>query len=193
MKTTFTKEEIKLMNNAMQNVASDMREIYKMCSLDEIRIDIDAKHHLYGLNIKKNCIIAGPYYLSTGGERLEICLPNGKSIYPKIKDKDFVFNFLRDYESIRKKILEMVKRRESIKDAGIAQIAALNNKYSKGVVLQVETPETINQSSVVVTNENGQNIGYIKIGSTTIKIFASSNVKIVGNEPQKVKEKRRKG
>ena len=53
MKTTFTKEEIKLMNNAMQNVASDMREIYKMCSLDEIKVDIAAKHQYYSLNINK--------------------------------------------------------------------------------------------------------------------------------------------
>lgn len=194
MKTTFTKEEKELMNNAMQNVASDMRDLYKICSLDELRVEFMTREHektySYALYIMKNSIVV--YHGGYKYACLEKCLPNGKSIYPKIKDKEFEFEFLRGYESIRREVVKTIKEKTTNKKEGIAQIAAINNKYSKEVVIQVEAPETLNQSSIVVTNEDGLNTGYIKIGSTTIKIFASNNVKIVGNEPPKIKEKRRK-
>ena len=197
MKTTFTKEEIQLMDNAIKNIASDMRELYKLGSLDEIRVDFSTKEngkdYSYALYLMKKSIV-----VYNGGYKyicFEKVLPNGKSTYPKIKDKDkvFEFEFLKGYEDIRRNIIKTIKQEAKNKEEGIAKIAALNNKYSKEVVLQIEAPETLNQSSIIVTNENGLNTGYIKIGSTSIKIFASNNVKIVGNEPQKTKVKRKEG
>ena len=191
MKTTFTKEEIDLMNQAMANIASDMRSLYEIATLDEIGIGFETnengKNYTYKLYLMKNSICV--YHGGSKYACLEKKHSNGKSTYPKVKDKVFEFEFLKGYEDIRREIEKTIKNEAKNKRDGIAKIVALNNKYSKEAIITVEAPETLNQSSIVVTNENGMNAGFIKIGSTTIKIFASNNVKIVGQEKEKVKRK----
>lgn len=191
MRTTFTKDELDLMNQAMSNIASDMRGLYNVAALDEIKIEFttieNGRSYNYALYLMKNSIVV--YHGGNKYACFEKRLSKEKSTFPKVKDKVFEFEFLKKYEEIRREIIKTINQNARNKQEGIAQIAALNNKYSKEVVLQVETPETLNQSSIVVTNENGLNTGYIKIGSTTIKIFATNNVKIVGQNQAKPKVK----
>jgi len=193
MKTTFTKEEIAMMDQATENIASDMRSLYNLANLEEIWVSFETEEndrtYNYKLYILKNniSIYHGGYKYAC----IEKKHANGKSTYPKLKDKIFQFEFLKGYEDMRKRIVHQINSGNQNKRDGMTKIAELNNKYSKEAVISVDMPETLNQSSIVVTKENGLNAGYIKIGSTTIKIFASNNVKIVSEEKTQAKTKRK--
>ena len=191
MALVFTKEEKDKMRETLDNVISDLRSIYEASESDKIIYEFktieNGKEYEYRLVIseKESFVV---YRYSDWYMNLDKKQGKGYKTKP-IKDYTFVFEFLKQYESIRSGVVSIAKQNAQQKNIGMKKIDAIMNKYRKEAVIEVEMPETVNQSTYEVTEEDGKNVGRINIGPLSLKILASPSVKIVGQTKEKVKKR----
>ena len=187
----FTKQEKDKMQETLGKVVQDLRSIFEMSQENVLKYDFknieNNKEYSYTLFIKeKESFIS----LQCSDWYMQLDKKHGsKYRMHKIKDYDTAFEFLKKYETIREKILFEAQRNAKKKKNGMDRIDAINSKYTKEAVIEVEMPETVNQSSIEVTQEDGKNIGRINIGPVSIKILSSPSVRIVTPEAKKVKKR----
>ena len=101
-----------------------------------------------------------------------------------------MFRFLNKYDDIREDLEKTALDNLNRKQAGLNKIRELQNKYTKEATIEIIMPETVNQSSIEVTQEDGKNVGVLSIGPISLKILTSPNVVIKGSKP-KTKQKMR--
>lgn len=191
MALVFTKEEKDKMRETLDNVISDLRSIYETSESDKICYEFktmeNGKEYEYRLviNEKESYVVYrySDWYMNLDKKQ-------GKSYKTKpIKDYTFVFEFLKGYETIRNGVVSIAKQNAQQKNIGMKKIDAIMSKYSKEAIIEVEMPETVNQSTIEVVEEDGKNVGRINIGPLSLKILASPSVKIVGSTKEKVKKR----
>lgn len=192
MALVFTQEEKDKMREALDNVVSDLRSIYEESESDKISYEFktieNGKEYEYYLGInKKEAYIVHKY----SDWYMNLDKRQGKKYKTMpIKDYTLVFEFLKKYDTIRSGVVSLAKKSAQQKRIGMRAIEAIMDKYSKEAVIEVEMPETVNQTTIEVIEEDGKNVGRINIGPLSLKILASPSVKIVGKtEKGKVKTK----
>lgn len=191
MAMVFTKEEKDKMQDTLEKVVHDLRSIFEISQEDVLRHEFktieNGKEYEYYLIIKaKEAFISHRY----SDWYMQLDKKHGSTYrMHKIKDYNTAFEFIKKYEIIREAILLKAKQSAKKKKIGMDKIDAVNSKYTKEAIIEVEMPETVNQSSIEVTQEDGKNIGRINIGPVSIKILSSPSVRIVTPEVKKVKKR----
>ena len=191
MAMVFTKEEKDKMQDTLEKVVHDLRSIFEISQEDVLRHEFktieNGKEYEYYLIIKaKEAFISHRYcdwYMQLDKKH------GSTNRMHKIKDYNTAFEFIKKYEIIREAILLKAKQSAKKKKIGMDKIDAVNRKYTKEAIIEVEMTETVNQSSIEVTQEDGKNIGRINIGPVSIKILSSPSVRIVTPEVKKVKKR----
>ena len=121
---------------------------------------------------------------------------NKRNIY--IDDADYLaqYHFIKNYDEIRRKVEEIVNKKEQEIQGNIDLINKTKNKYQKKLkdnkktkkaTVEIDVPQTNNQYELVVTEESGKTVGTLKFNGLTLTLCASDGVKII-NKP-KNKEK----
>ena len=81
-----------------------------------------------------------------------------------------------------------IHKARSEKQQGIEAIIDIRNKYAKAATIEIEVPETINQHTLTVKQENGEAIGEIRFGRDTIRLITKGTV-VVNDSRTKEKVK----
>lgn len=184
----FTKEEQKEIEASLKNVLADAKGLFDLIETDLYRFDFeDNERTPYRFEINQY----GVYYhyrYSPNGNCIAGFKRNG-NIHIYKNPHDLLFGFITNYEKIRKDLLTKAEKNQMVKTSGMEKVRELEQKYRKEAVIEVEMPETVNQSTIEVTEEDGKNVGRINIGPLSLKILASPSVKIVGQTKEKVKKR----
>jgi len=193
MSMVFTQEEKTKMQETLGKVVADLRSIFEMSQDSVLKYKFktieNGDKHEYCLIINDKESFISLCYCDW---YMQLDKKHGNTYHiHKIKDYETAFEFLKKYEIIRKGLIELAKTTADKKKTGMSIIDEISSKYSKEAIIEVTMPETINQSSIEIVQENGQNVGRITIGSLSLKILASPSVKIVSkieSEKKKVKK-----
>lgn len=126
---------------------------------------------------------------------------NKRNIY--IDDADYLaqFHFIKNYDEIRRKVEEIVNKKEQEIQGNIDLINKTKNKYQKKLkdnkktkkaTVEIDVPQTNNQYELVVTEESGKTVGTLKFNGLTLTLCASDGVKIINKPKNKEKVKNKK-
>lgn len=195
MNMSFTDEEKKDIRDALNNILDDARAIYDVSKIPELRC---------GVSVYKPCTYNGTLVINGQGTflvRLKSLVDNtkeyiylekiifGKKIRPKVKNYELAFGIIREYDSYRSYLEHQAKNYVELKKSGMEDINNIKKRYDKEAAIELEIPDSVNKSTIEITEENGQNIGRIKIGPISLKILTSPNVSITYKKEEKVKRK----
>ena len=188
----FTKEEKEKLKETLAVVVEDLRSIFNTADSDKISYEFEVlenEYNNYSLVINKKSMYLKLHY-SDWYMNLDKVRQNGKVKMCVITDYNLVFLFLQKYEEIRKNIENKARENQTNKEHGMRRIQEIYNQYTKEATIEVEMPDTINQSSIEVIQEDGKNVGKVNIGPLSLRILASPSVKIIErNTDVKVKKK----
>lgn len=189
----FTKEEKEKLKETLAVVVEDLRSIFNTADSDKISYEFEVleneNKNKYSLVINKKEMYLTLHY-SDWYMNLDKVRQNGKVKMCLIKDYNLVFLFLQKYETIRKNIANTARVNQTNKEYGMRRIQEIYNQYTKEATIEVDIPDTINQSSIEVIQEDGKNVGKVNVGPVSLRILASPNVRIVERKKDaKVKKK----
>ncbi len=187
----FTREEKKEIRQALNNVLDDLDALWDVSSLESVYQYFDLKGQSWGcdeweLIIDKNGILIKDYpkeiVLETFGRRNK---------RPRVKDYTEIYYFIRQYETLRKKVEDKIKRSNIDKNKGIDEIINIKNRYTKEATIEVEVPETINPHTITLKQEDGKSVGEIRMNAGTIRIITRGSIVIDKQEFDQPKVKKR--
>lgn len=185
----FSKEEKKDIEASLKNVLADAKALYDLSEMDYYRFDFEVDRGTpYRFEINQRGVYYYYRYSPTGN-----CIAGFKKngnidIYKN--PHDLLFSFITNYEKIRKDLEIRAEKNQRIKTSGMDKVRELEKRYAKEAVIEVEMPDTLNQSSIEVLEEDGKNVGRLQIGPISIKILTTPNVRIINKmTKEKVKEK----
>jgi len=185
----FTKEEKKELDASFKRVLEDIKELYDVSDMETYKKRIIFYNmNTYRFEINEHGIWL-TYDCTINGNCVASFKRNGKlHIYPN--PADLIFGFLNKYDEIREDLLKEAATNLQLKYDGLNKIRELENRYSKEATIEIIMPETINQSSIEVTQEDGMNVGKLTIGPVSLKILTTPNVRIINKgKNSKVKQK----
>lgn len=192
MYISFNEEEKQDIKEALDNILDDLRAMYNASKIPVLRTGIgwyDPNYFsgILEVNDKGTYIVRDRYDKKEYLYLEKIVL--GQITRPRIKDYEIVYGFIRRYDSERIYLEKLATDYVKSKKAGMEEVRNVKKQYDKTAVIEVEMPETVNQSSIEVVEENGKNIGHIKIGPISLKILTSPNVLITSKKQEKQKRK----
>jgi len=184
---TFTREEKKEIDEALNNVLDDINELWKKSSKEEI--------YTY-YSIKSDEFDDWRFSIDAEGIRIrnypdEYVLEQFKKIVrrPKIKNYTVVYYFLKKYDGIRTHLESSIISANKEKGLGIQEIIDIKNKYAKEATIEVDLPQTLNSHSIDIREENGRTIGEIKMGYGAIRIITMGPITVNKGENSKLMKK----
>lgn len=185
-KLIFTKREKQEIRETLNTILSDLEKLWEIAPVDYIVEYYTKGDDEWGpdrcLQIDKKGIKIDSVYEKIWLEKF-LPLPTK----PFLKDENYieVFEFLRKYEKIRRKIEEDIKHNLNSKEKGLESLRELNAKYQKEAMIEVEIPPSNNQTTIDVRQEEGKTIGEIKMGYGIFRIITKGNLVFVNNSEKK--------
>jgi len=176
----------------------DLESIWKIQVLDEIKVpvELDGVEKLADYPSKEwNFIMdSNGFYLKSDSsehciyDKYTFALIKNKRVMmlKKIGDLDIIF--IKEYDSIREKIIEKVENAIKEKKEEMDIIEKINKKYKNEAVVEIDLPESKNPQTIDIKRENSQNVGEINFGYATIRLITKGNIVLV-NDSVSEKEK----
>lgn len=188
-KLRFTKEEQQQIKQALNTVLDDIRELWQTTPLERIELTVDDEiryRDIYYLVITDELIYLtdiihdDTYYLE---ERRKI------GGVKRSNDINLSFNFVKNYEEIRKKIEKKLSSYNENKKEGLKTIDEVNRHYIREATIELDLPGTMNQHKIEISKEDGRTVGKIDFGNRTIKIITDGDIVLVDRGTNKIKKK----
>ena len=181
MKMEYTKEEVKKIKETLEHIVDDLFEISKsspkniVCQLGTNSTELRIYDKQIFLRNERNSLYVAnwenQYHLTLGKRRSGTKI---QTIF--IKDAiDLYIQLMAEYDEIRKKVAEEVKKHQSEKEEKMAIVDSWYNKFNNNVVISIESPPTNNQQVIEIREEEGLKIGCINFGRNTIKLVTEGN------------------
>lgn len=188
---TFTAEEKKEIDLALNNILDDLEALWSISPMESVYKFYDLKYdNRRELLINKDGIKIVDSGIVNSGDEIVLEKFGKKNKRPKINNYTEIFYFIKQYEEIRRGIERKIEKARSEKQQGIEAIIDIRNKYAKAATIEIEVPETINQHTLTVKQENGEAIGEIRMGAVTIRIITKGSIVVANKrEPEKDKSK----
>ena len=201
-KIVLSKEERKKIVKSLSFVLDDIREMWKDAEIDEIRFGLESGINcLFDFNLVIN---DNKISIEKDGFDYTIRCYLERKLFGRVKriptDYNCALEFLKNYETrIKPRIASEVNRSIEKKKSGFDELKAIEQKYDKEAVIEVDLPPSVNQHVIEVTNVGDKKIGVINFGDRTIKIITNGEIVLVNKgvikEPKKqltVKNKKRR-
>jgi len=187
----FNKTDKENIKKSLALITDDIRSMWESSQVDSVRIEL----HLNSID-----------RFSTNSTYLEI---NDKKIgiheyeyeehkyYPferKTRNKSIktvgnyhiAFAFIKDYdEIIRPKIESELKKGLASREMGFEKLEAVKQQYDKHAEVLFEVGQSNNPPIIVLSGEEGNNIGTLYLGNRSLKIIVNGPIKIINKEDQK--------
>lgn len=108
--------------------------------------------------------------------------------------------FVRQYPHLRTSIIAQMQQQkneraqkiasyEKEKQEEMAEIANINQMYSKTVDIEIDLPPSLNQHKIEVEEKDGKKIGTIKLGNASIRIITKGDISLVQKKEEEEKQK----
>lgn len=194
----FTEKEIKEIEKSMFLILDDIRSLWETAEIEEIYIHLD---RLYKEGDSKVLVVNDKKI------GLQSCSWDSSSfnLYEKqtrhgskkrIKDNQEAFYFIKNYEeTIRPAIESEIKKGLETKGLGFENLAKVKEQYDKEAEIVFDTGNTSNPPIIVLSEEEGKNIGTLYLGDRSLKIITNGPIRIINNtnseELASVKTKRK--
>ena len=194
----LTKEQQKDLLELYNKALDDLWEIWQTSALKSVYIlmcfeDDKTKKWSFRIDdqdIKLTC--------NTGyAHSTSYILARAKTRFKKtvlIKDEeinqDIMFNFIKNYEDVRDKLIKRLSSSDSIKKDTDLLFARLKEKFNKESTVEIDLGDTNNRQTIEITEEDGKKIGTINFGFQTIKIITKGEITLV-NKEEKTKNKKK--
>jgi len=177
----FTKEEKEKMKKAMNFVIEDIRDLWKESNYKKLVISTYIRTKGYGW--WEFVITDNSMYLfrKTTSETISIekKLLGGRTIITK--DEGLCYTFLNYYSILRRDLESRIKEGVNAKNNGFAGIDDIIKKYQKEATIEIEVPNSKNSHTINIKKENGQSIGEIDFGFSTIRLITKGDI-VLKNE-----------
>ena len=179
---SFSKDEKKEIEAALNNVLDDIDELWKQSSKQEI--------YTY-YKIRTNSWDEDSWCFLINGDGVKIkdypeeyMLEQFKKVIrrPKIKNYTAVYYFLKQYDQIRDYLERRIVESNESKGKGIQEIIDIKNKYAKEATIELDLPDTLNPHAIELKEEGGKTIGEIKMGYGVIRIITKGSITINRSE-----------
>lgn len=180
----YTKEEAKVIKNAYDNVLDVLDDLWSLSEYEQISVALSMNgiekvkkeypHWDWFLVLNDNGIFLESRFRS---EPLRITLEQRTKISKKRKYELGVIElFLKEFEKAKEKVEIQVKQGKREKQKTLEDFALLEQKYAKESRVEIELPDTMNQHTLEVKQENGQTVGKINFGNSIIKIITKGSI-----------------
>lgn len=198
-KFNYSKDELKVFEKALKTVLDDLESLWELKAFDHLRFNVDLpgisscgdKYYENGWSFVMDK--DGFYLLNPNCDQIINFVTINKFGYChqhlKIHPRDIVF--LREYDKIREKIVTHIENVQSAKNKDLDMAESIINRYSKNAVVEIALPETNNQQTIEVVEENGRKVGTLNFGDISLKIISNANIefKSTSTTSEKVKRK----
>lgn len=190
----YSKKEQKQIEKAVTLAIKDLYLLWKKSTLDNIVVPVslddikkyDDKYENYGWRfvIDRNELCFDNYETRlifakrNAVGMLGMCFPIGM---PEII-------FLREYETIREKVLQIVADDLNQKKANLDLASQISRKFES--IVEIDVPKSQNVHEIEVSEEDGKKIGVINFGAQTVKIITEGDIVLV-NKDRGIKKKAR--
>lgn len=196
----YSKEEIKIFQEALINAIDDLEALWNLKALDKIKVSVilpgftscsdDYTNHQWYLIIDNKGIYL---YQGTNDSNRSYWFGrrkiNGKlTKYTTINEQDIIFlnNFFKIRETVAQKVeLAIINKQGNLENAKL-----LTEKLRREATIEIDLPTTNNQHKIEVIEENGKKVGTITFGGATLKIITDANIEFKSkSETEKIKRK----
>jgi len=193
----YTKKEMNVFKKALKTVLEDLESLWDLKTFDELEFDVE----LPGISSCEDHYTEegwsfvmeeyGFYLINRQCDQIINFATRNKlgqlQYHLKIHSRDIIF--LREYDKIREKVVSRIEKIQSAKQENIDMAKNLIGKYSKNAVVEITLPNTNNQQTIEVVEENGKKIGTLNFGDMAIKIISSAYIDFQTKTDSKTKRK----
>lgn len=181
----FSKEDKKEIEKSMGLIIDDIRNLWENSKVDRISIDL---RNLYdgsiSLEVTDKKIGLHQYWYDShkyySFERF-----GKKGSRKRIPNYQKAFTFVHNYEDeIRPLIVEELKKGLDLRGEGFEKLEAVKQQYDKHAEITFETGDSSNPPIIVLSEEEGLNIGTLYLGSRALKIVVDGPIRIINKTSQ---------
>ena len=196
MKTKYNQDEQSLIKSAFEKVLDDLNMIFEHSEAEEIRVNIKYGHEFEHVFPSSYYLVLNEHEISVVYSALapEKIIPlevssgrRGKKVRPYTLESAELL--LQEYETIRPKVKKLVEKSIVQKKEKLAIFKNIDEKYSKEATIEIDLPQTNNQHSIDLRQEDGKTIGEIKMGYGAIRIITNGPIIVNKGEHPKTKMK----
>jgi len=174
----FTDEEFCKIVVTFKSALKDLKEFYDTAPLKEIAFGsnvFDSEKKSFDiLRINQSGV-----FLKT--EQIGYFYNDG-SVRCKCPAVDVMFNFLKNYDSIKEMAIDTCRKSAEIKNEGMDVVDRLSEKFKNEASVEINFPETMNQHEIEVSEVDGKKVGVINFGNQTIRIITNGDIVLVNKD-----------
>lgn len=194
----LTKEQQKDLLELYNKALDDLWEIWQTSALKSVYIlmcfeDDKTKKWSFRIDdqdIKLTCNTGYAHSISYTLARAKTRFKKTVLIKDEEINQDIMFNFIKNYEDVRDKLIKRLSSSESIKKDTDLLFARLKEQFNKKSTVEIDLGDTNNRQTIEITEEDGKKIGTINFGLQTIKIITKGEITLV-NKEEKTKTKKK--
>ena len=182
---TFSKEDKKEIEKSMGLIIDDIRNLWKNSKVDRLSIDLgDLYDESISFEVTNKKIGLHKYWYDShkyySFERF-----GKKGSRKRIPNHQIAFTFVHNYEDvIRPLIVEELKKGLELRGEGFEKLEAVKQQYDKHAEITFETGDSSNPPIIVLSEEEGLNIGNLYLGSRALKIVVDGPIRIINKTNQ---------
>lgn len=186
-KLLFTEEEKKDIEKSMGLILDDIRNMWAHTKVDYIRVGIDRILNWSGswyleVDDKKINI---QYYEFDSHKKYPFEKMTRKGSVKKVPNYELAFNIIKNYdEEIRPLVEQKIKEGIEQKGEGFEKLEAVKQQYDKHAEIAFEVGDSSNPPIIVLSEEEGKNIGTLYLGNRSLKIIVDGPIKIINKTTQ---------
>ena len=182
----YSKEEATVIKNAYDNVLDVLDDLWSLSEYEQISVSLSMNgidkvkkeypHWDWFLVLNDHGIFLESRFRS---EPTRIILEQKTMINKKRKyDLGVIEIFLKEFEKAKEKVEIQVKQGKIEKQKSLEGFALLEQKYAKEARVEIELPDTMNQHTLEIKQENGQTVGKLNFESSIIKIITRGSITV---------------
>ncbi len=194
----LTKEQQKDLLELYNKALDDLWEIWQTSALKSVYIPMyfeDDKTKKWSFriddeDIRITCNTGYAHSISYTLARARTCFKKIVLIKDEELNQDIMFNFIKNYEDLRDKLIKRLSSSEAIKKDTDALFTRLKEQFNKTSTIEIDLKDINNRQTIEITEEDGKKIGTINFGHQTIRIITKGEITLV-DQKEAVKTKKK--
>lgn len=182
----FSKEDEKEIEKSMGLIMDDIRNLWENSKVDRISIDLRNLYNSASISLEITDKKIGLHqYWYDAHKYYPFEKQTRKGSVKKMPNHQLAFTFVHNYEEeIRPLIVEEIKKGLELRGEGFEKLEAVKQQYDKHAEIEFAVGDSSNPPIIVLSEEEGLNIGTLYLGNRSLKIVVDGPIKIVNKTSQ---------
>lgn len=197
----FTDSEKEIIRTTLKTVIKDLDYLWSTNACSKITVPVT----LDGIEKYYEGYPSGEWEFIMTKDNYILNNPNSAHRFLIVSEKDGVRKdhtdiigpvdvmILKEYPTIREYILTAIKNAHQEKQETLDYVKDLDEKLKRQATIEIDLPQTNNQQTIEVVEEEGKRIGTIKFGEIGLRIItdSSSNIEFKDRSGNDIKVKKK--